>query len=208
MSLSMSAISPTTAAALAAQSQSAPGAAAHAGSSTLIRTLTTLLSRSHFTTPLRPLLSLTLASISEHLSDTDLAPLPDIMMRMHELSPTSLDWLANWRSLLGVAPVFDAGSDAQTKEDVKRRSLPLAQDDLHWMEDAIAARESDQWAGQLGDGGEGANEEEAERCAGLIGLGGHLSRRKTREEVMTVLDRMYDSVRDMGTYRRDRKSVV
>lgn len=211
--LSMSAISSTTASAPVASSQSAPGATVHPGSSTLIRTLTTLLSRSHFTTPLRPLLSLTLASISDHLTDTDLAPVPDIMMRMHELSPTSLDWLANWRSLLGVVYVYDAGHSTQAKEDVKRRGLASAQHDLNWMEEAVAARESDQWAGHSGDWGkragvEGTDEEETERCAGLIGLGGQLSRRKTREEVMGVLDRMYDSVRDMGTYRRALADVV
>lgn len=187
----------------------------HLGSSTLIRTLTTLLSRSHFTTPLRPLLSLTLASLSDYLTDSDLAPLPDIMMRMHELSPTSLDWLANWRSLLGVVCVVDAGLSAETKEDVKRRSLALAQHDLNWMEEAVAERESDQWTAYAGHrgkraGGEGADEEsvEQERCAGLIGLGGQLCRRKTREEAMVVLDRMYDSIRDMGTYRRALADVV
>ena len=142
-----------------------------------------------------------------------MAPVPDIMMRMHELSPTSLDWLANWRSLLGVVYVHDAGLSAQTKEDVKRRGLASAQHDLNWMEEAVAARESGQWTGHSGDWGkragvEDADEEEVERCAGLIGLGGQLSRRKTREEVMAVLDRMYDSVRDMGTYRRALADVV
>ena len=130
-------------------------------------------------------------------------------MRMHELSPTSLDWLANWRSLLGVACVYDTGLSAQTKEDVKRRSLASAQHDLNWMEEAVAARESEQYSGDWGKRAvEGADEEEIERCAGLIGLGGQLSRRKTREEVMAVLDRMYDSVRDMGTYRRALADVV
>jgi hypothetical protein len=212
----MSPLAFTASSAPLAQPQSASGATPHHGSSTLIRTLTTLLSRSHFTTPLRPLLSLTLASLSDYLTDSDLAPLPDVMMRMHELSPTSLDWLANWRSLLGVVCVVDAGLSTETKEDVKRRGLALAaQHDLNWMEEVVAERESDQWRAFAGDwgkrsSGEGADEEgvEPERCAGLIGIGGQLSRRKTREESMVVLDRMYDSVRDMGTYRRALADVV
>jgi hypothetical protein len=55
--------------------------------------------------------------LSDYLTDSDLAPLPDIMMRMHELSPTSLDWPANWRSPLGVVCAIGAGLSAETKED-------------------------------------------------------------------------------------------
>jgi len=137
------------------------------------------------------------------------------MMRTHELSPTSLDWVANWRSLLGVVCVVDAGLSTETKEDVKRRGLALAQHDLNWMEEVVAERESDQWTAYARDwrkrgGSEGVGEEgvEPERCAGLIGIGGQLSRRKTREEAMVVLDKMYDSVRDLGTYRRALADVV
>ncbi|KAK2462501.1 hypothetical protein APHAL10511_005471 [Amanita phalloides] len=211
--VSTPALTPTPVSSTLASTVPVPGSPSHPSSPTLIRTLTTLLSRSHFTTPLRPLLSLTLASLSDHLTDADLAPLPDIMMRTHELSPTSLDWLTNWRSLLGVSYITEQPA-LETKKDMKKKDVALAEHDLTWLEEIIFGRESDRWenfagASHLPGAEEGESEdEEFERCAGLIGLGGQLNRRKTREEAMVVLDRTYDSVRDMGTYRRALADVV
>lgn len=46
------------------------------------------------------MLSKILLHISEHLTDSDTAKLPLIMTEQHDLSPTSPDWLDNWRSFL------------------------------------------------------------------------------------------------------------
>ncbi|KAF8622825.1 hypothetical protein AX15_006741 [Amanita polypyramis BW_CC] len=203
---------PTSVPTSVGQSQPVSGASPKVGSPALIRTLTTLLSRSHFTTPLRPLLSLTLTSLSDHLTDADMAPLPDIMLRMHELSPTSLDWLENWKSVLGVGerdrsrtskPVTEGGVDKGGIDGVSPEK------GTRWMEEAIVERESgplEYYPEEREDAR--ADEYEYESGGGLIGLGSPLTRRKTREEVMVVLDRMYDSVRDMGAYRRALADVV
>jgi hypothetical protein len=66
----------------------------------LLKSITSLLARDH-TSNLNPLLSTTLISIAEHLTDTDTARLPELMLDQHDLSPTSPDWLLNWENLLG-----------------------------------------------------------------------------------------------------------
>ncbi|KAF8064156.1 hypothetical protein FPV67DRAFT_1671906 [Lyophyllum atratum] len=65
-----------------------------------LRSLSVLLSRDH-ATPTSPLLSTILIHISDHLTDTDTADLPRVMTEQHDLSPTSPEWLNNWRNLLG-----------------------------------------------------------------------------------------------------------
>ncbi|TFK37653.1 hypothetical protein BDQ12DRAFT_724108 [Crucibulum laeve] len=70
----------------------------------LLRTITSLLARDH-STSINPLLSSILITIADHLTDSDTARLPVLMMEQHDLSPTSPDWLANWHSLL-VNPVL------------------------------------------------------------------------------------------------------
>lgn len=66
----------------------------------LLKSITSLLARDH-TSNLNPLLSTTLISIAEHLTDTDTARLPELMLDQHDLTPTSPDWLQNWENLLG-----------------------------------------------------------------------------------------------------------
>ncbi|KII83854.1 hypothetical protein PLICRDRAFT_47047 [Plicaturopsis crispa FD-325 SS-3] len=65
-----------------------------------LRTLTSLLDRDH-TMFLNPLLSTTLLSIADHLTDRDTAKLPLVMTEQHDLSPTSSEWLTNWKNILG-----------------------------------------------------------------------------------------------------------
>ncbi|KZP30104.1 hypothetical protein FIBSPDRAFT_1038454 [Athelia psychrophila] len=65
-----------------------------------LRTLTSLLTRDHMTY-LNPLLSTTLLCVADHLSDADTAKLPTVMFEQHDLSPTSSEWLSNWKNLLG-----------------------------------------------------------------------------------------------------------
>lgn len=65
-----------------------------------LRTLTSLLARDH-TTYLNPLLSTTLLCVANHLSDADTTKLPTVMFEQHDLSPTSPEWLSNWKNLLG-----------------------------------------------------------------------------------------------------------
>ena len=66
----------------------------------ILRTISSLLSRDH-SRALNPLLSSILIGVAEHLTDSDTARLPFLMMEQHDLSPTSPDWLNNWESLLG-----------------------------------------------------------------------------------------------------------
>ncbi|EKM76245.1 hypothetical protein AGABI1DRAFT_131561 [Agaricus bisporus var. burnettii JB137-S8] len=66
----------------------------------LLKSITSLLARDH-TSNLNPLLSTTLISIVEHLTDTDTARLPGLMLDQHDLTPTSPEWLLNWENLLG-----------------------------------------------------------------------------------------------------------
>ncbi|KAM6493470.1 hypothetical protein JOM56_011604 [Amanita muscaria] len=165
--------------------------------------LTTLLSRSHFATPLRPLLALTQTFMSNHLTDADLAPLPDTLMRMSELTPTSLDWLDNWSVVFGVTGVKEGHTLPQGEAEAAAEcgSGPR---DASWMEKVVSERES----GQSDHHHQQQGDDESDQGGGLIALGSHFSRRKTREEAMTVLDKVYDSVRDMGTYRRALAGVV
>lgn len=65
-----------------------------------LRTLTSLLARDH-STYLNPLLSTTLLSVADHLTDADTAKLPAIMFEQHDLSPTSPEWLNNWENIVG-----------------------------------------------------------------------------------------------------------
>ncbi|KAF7966756.1 hypothetical protein HWV62_37213, partial [Athelia sp. TMB] len=65
-----------------------------------LRTLTSLLARDH-TTYLSPLLSTILLCVANNLSDADTAKLPTVMFEQHDLSPTSPEWLSNWKNLLG-----------------------------------------------------------------------------------------------------------
>ncbi|KAK0463126.1 uncharacterized protein EV420DRAFT_1522991 [Desarmillaria tabescens] len=64
-----------------------------------LRILSSLLARDH-STHLRPLLSSTLLHISDHLTDLDASRLPTVMLEQHDISPTSPDWLDNWRTML------------------------------------------------------------------------------------------------------------
>lgn len=66
----------------------------------LLRSLTFLLARDH-ARPFEPLLSLTLIKIADHLTDTDTARLPTLMLEREDLSPSSPEWLDNWEQLLG-----------------------------------------------------------------------------------------------------------
>ena len=66
----------------------------------ILRTISSLLSRDH-SRALNPLLSSILIGVAEHLTDSDTARLPFLMMEQHDLSPTSPDWLINWESVLG-----------------------------------------------------------------------------------------------------------
>ncbi|KAF9446530.1 hypothetical protein P691DRAFT_803822 [Macrolepiota fuliginosa MF-IS2] len=68
--------------------------------SPLLRSITSLLARDH-TSNLNPLLSTTLISIADNLTDNDTARLPRLMLEQHDLSPTSPDWLTNWENLFG-----------------------------------------------------------------------------------------------------------
>ncbi|KAF5375351.1 hypothetical protein D9615_008025 [Tricholomella constricta] len=65
-----------------------------------LRSLSVLLSRDH-ATPTSPLLSTILIHISDNLTDADTADLPRVMTEQHDLSPTSPEWLTNWKNLLG-----------------------------------------------------------------------------------------------------------
>lgn len=49
---------------------------------------------------MNPLLSTTLLSVADHLSDADASKLPAVMFEQHDLSPTSPEWLINWENLL------------------------------------------------------------------------------------------------------------
>ena len=64
-----------------------------------LRTLTSLLARDH-STYMNPLLSTTLLSVADHLTDADTSKLPAVMFEQHDLSPTSPEWLSNWENLL------------------------------------------------------------------------------------------------------------
>ncbi|KDR74143.1 hypothetical protein GALMADRAFT_99986 [Galerina marginata CBS 339.88] len=66
----------------------------------ILRTISSLLARDH-SRALNPLLSSILIHVAEHLTDTDTARLPFLMMDQQDLSPTSPEWLDNWQSLLG-----------------------------------------------------------------------------------------------------------
>lgn len=68
-------------------------------STTLLNILSSLLAREH-TTSFDPLLSTTLLSIADHLTDEDTAKLPPAMMGQHDLTPTSPDWLNNWKAFI------------------------------------------------------------------------------------------------------------
>lgn len=70
-----------------------------------LRTLTFLLARDH-SAYMNPSLAMTLLSIAEHLTDTDTAKLPGIMLEQHDLSPASPAWLTNWDSILSNETIF------------------------------------------------------------------------------------------------------
>lgn len=65
----------------------------------LLRTITSLLARDH-SRALIPLLSNILVHIANNLTDADTARLPALMMEQQDLSPTSPEWLDNWKRLL------------------------------------------------------------------------------------------------------------
>ncbi|KAJ3484232.1 hypothetical protein NLJ89_g11998 [Agrocybe chaxingu] len=65
----------------------------------ILRTVSSLLSRDYSRT-LNPLLSTILIHVAEHLTDSDTSRLPILMMEQQDLSPTSPEWLDNWRTLL------------------------------------------------------------------------------------------------------------
>ncbi|KAG5638411.1 hypothetical protein H0H81_000188 [Sphagnurus paluster] len=65
-----------------------------------LRSLSSLLSRDH-AMPTSPLLSTILIHIADNLTDADTAELPRVMSEQHDLSPTSPQWLENWREVLG-----------------------------------------------------------------------------------------------------------
>ncbi|KAH7911801.1 hypothetical protein BJ138DRAFT_1125766 [Hygrophoropsis aurantiaca] len=70
-----------------------------------LRTLASLLARDH-STFMAPLLSTTLLSIADNLTDIDTAKLPTIMFEQHDLSPASPDWLSNWKDIFSNATLF------------------------------------------------------------------------------------------------------
>ncbi|KAL4062624.1 hypothetical protein V8B97DRAFT_2012527 [Scleroderma yunnanense] len=106
-----------------------------------LRTLTSLLAREH-STYMNPSLAMTLLSISEHITDTDTAKLPAIMLEQHDLSPASPAWLTNWDTILSNVTIFSP------------------------------------------------------------------SRPMTRLEVMKVLQMIYDSLKDLHSYRMDLAELV
>ncbi|KAF8966956.1 hypothetical protein BDZ97DRAFT_1806083 [Flammula alnicola] len=71
----------------------------HDAPTPILRTISSLLARDH-SRALNPLLSSILIHVAEHLTDADTARLPHLMMEQHDLSPTSPEWLDNWKNLL------------------------------------------------------------------------------------------------------------
>jgi tuberous sclerosis protein 2 len=86
---------------------------------TFMRTLCTLLSRDTAHTPLQPPLTHILLSISDHLADADAAAIPDIMYKQQALTPTSPEWINNWRLLL-MTPGMHAHSRPLTRDVIAR----------------------------------------------------------------------------------------
>ena len=103
-----------------------------------LRTLTSLLAREH-STYMNPSLSMTLLSISEHLTDADTAKLPAIMLEQHDLSPASPTWLSNWDTILSNGTLF-LPSKPLTRLEVMK-ALQMIYDslkDLHSYRMALA----------------------------------------------------------------------
>ncbi|KAL5510981.1 hypothetical protein ACEPAG_3700 [Sanghuangporus baumii] len=55
---------------------------------------------------LDPPVSVILLSVVDHLQDTDSERIPLLMIKQHQLKPTSPDWLENWTKLLHSASLF------------------------------------------------------------------------------------------------------
>jgi len=88
---------------------------------------------------MNPSLSLTLLSISEHLTDSDTANLPAIMLEQHDLSPASPTWLTNWDTILSNGILFSP-SRPMTRLEVMK-TLQMIYDslrDLHSYRMALA----------------------------------------------------------------------
>ncbi|KAI6022876.1 hypothetical protein BKA83DRAFT_4270037 [Pisolithus microcarpus] len=103
-----------------------------------LRTLTSLLARDH-SAYMNPSLAMTLLSIAEHLTDTDTAKLPGIMLEQHDLSPASPAWLTNWDSILSNETIF-APTRPMTRLEVMK-TLQAVYDslkDLHVYRMALA----------------------------------------------------------------------
>ena len=88
---------------------------------------------------MNPSLSLTLLSISEHLTDSDTAKLPAIMLEQHDLSPASPTWLTNWDTILSNGILFSPSRPMTRLEIMKM--LQMIYDslkDLHSYRVALA----------------------------------------------------------------------
>ncbi|KAF9005255.1 hypothetical protein BDQ17DRAFT_1541218 [Cyathus striatus] len=82
----------------------------------LLRIVTSLLARD-YSLSLKPILSQILITLAEHLSDSDTAKLPVMMMEQHELSPTSPAWISNWDRLF-MNPLLISNKRPLTQEAV------------------------------------------------------------------------------------------
>ncbi|PPQ98647.1 hypothetical protein CVT24_004145 [Panaeolus cyanescens] len=65
----------------------------------ILKTISMFLARDHKRV-MQPPLSTILVHVAEHLTDADTSQLPVYMMEQHDLSPTSPEWLKNWKALL------------------------------------------------------------------------------------------------------------
>ncbi|KAF9054292.1 hypothetical protein BJ165DRAFT_700046 [Panaeolus papilionaceus] len=65
----------------------------------ILKTVSMFLARDH-KRAMQPPLSTILLNVAEHLTDADTSQLPVYMMEQHDLSPTSPEWLKNWKALL------------------------------------------------------------------------------------------------------------
>ncbi|KAH7924437.1 hypothetical protein BV22DRAFT_1195912 [Leucogyrophana mollusca] len=83
-----------------------------------LRTLSSLLARDH-STYMTPLLSTTLLSIADNLTDVDTAKLPAVMFEQHDLSPASPDWLVNWQDIFTNPILFNSARQLTRMEIMK-----------------------------------------------------------------------------------------
>lgn len=80
--------------------------------SSFLGTIATILAQDFRTTPLFPVLPSIILSLADHLSDRDLSQLLVNMADRQCLSPTSLSWLEDWRSILTMPNLFASARPA------------------------------------------------------------------------------------------------